>query len=406
MMTMTCPDRLAGRPCVACAIGFVLGEPLTWSRKPGSQGQYYHPDCYPRESHATPKPTDPIPSDLDSPYGETTDDEIPDPPAGSDGSDGLAQAIAAAVSQHLHLPKPQAPSLDVAKVEALCSASVAREVAKLSPVTTIRIEAAERPPVEIKGAHRCFEQLLALAKCRSAKGFPIPIYLYGPAGSGKSEVARQLAEAFFPDIDPDLRHAYFSLNPTSPESRVIGFRDAMGVIHDPLFVQAYQRPGFICVDECDHASALVLTSLNDAISNGHGSFACGIVPRHKDCHIIATGNTIGQGGTKRYPERRPLDRAFRSRFLFLEWPIDLDLERRIVLGILPSGSNWIDWIQRVRTWADTAIPEFEVSPRSAYDGASMIAAGIPVAVAAECALFKGDVASHILAECPLPKVSR
>jgi hypothetical protein len=425
MMIFTCKD--SPKECVSCRNMIKIGERHAWRRRRGMRQQYLCLTCAPaREEQDEELAESDVPPDGTEPEFE----EMPDPPPGADGSVQAALATLAAALA------PKAPALDESRVAEIARAIAIEEGAGLrADVTesvgdvldsafirerariikaatdaaraemTLRIEvtAPSGAVAKIDGAHECFPELLKRAQIRDHNGFRIPLYLHGPAGSGKSRAGQQVSDALFPDVPQDERYRYFSLCPVSPESKAIGFRDATGTIHDSPFTWGYPRPCVIVIDEADFSSALVITQFNDALSNGHGSFPAGLVARHPDVVVIATGNTIGLGATKAYPERRPLDRAFRDRFAFMAWPIDPKLERRTCIARNPKAEPWVAWIQATRAWAASNIPDLEVSSRAAFGGSAYLAAGVSAAASAETFVFRGvDCAERVLRACPLP----
>jgi cobaltochelatase CobS len=103
------------------------------------------------------------------------------------------------------------------------------------------------------------------------------------------------------------------------------------------------------IDEVDNASGSTLTTLNSALANGHAAFPCGMVERHPDFVCIATGNTVGLGGTQDYQERRNLDGAFRQRFAFVDWPYSEQVEDAMTRPYCPDKADIVlRWVRDVR----------------------------------------------------------
>ena len=132
-----------------------------------------------------------------------------------------------------------------------------------------------------------------------------------------------------------------------------------------------------------------------------------MIERHKDFRMVVTGNTTGMGGDIRYPDRQVLDGAFRDRFDFLNWEIDLDLETRLVESINGDrGLPWLAWVRTVRKYCDEAFPQLVVSPRASMKGARLLHTEIPLELVADAALYKGidkDTVEAITLACPFPK---
>lgn len=256
-----------------------------------------------------------------------------------------------------------------------------------------------RTPDSVKlmdGVHERFEHLLYLISKRHH------VYLWGPPGGGKSTAARQCAESL------GWNYGYISLNPQTPDSRILGFIDATGSYRTTLFRKIYEDGGVFCIDELDNASASLLTTLNSALENGHGAFPDGLIKRHDNFVLVATGNTAGYGGNPAFPERRAFDSAFAERFTYLEWNYDENLERNIALSYNPDAMQWVVWVKQVRTWAKVNFPRLIASPRASFKLAQYSKDKIftPQEMA-ENVVFRGiqkDVRDKVLAACPLPKV--
>ncbi len=227
------------------------------------------------------------------------------------------------------------------------------------------------------------------------------VYLYGPAGSGKSTAAQHCAEAL------KIEFGYISLNPQTPDSRILGFVDAGGTYRETSFYKCYKNGGIFCIDEMDNASASLLTTLNSMLENGHGAFPNGLVQRHDNFVLVATGNTNGRGGNPMFPERRPFDAAFAERFTFLFWDYDGELEKSVALSINPNARNWINYVKKLREYCAKNYPRVLVSPRASFKGAEYLKDNkMSVADIAEAVIWKGldkDTVTRIVAGVPYPE---
>ncbi|MFI7672521.1 AAA family ATPase [Actinophytocola sp. NPDC049390] len=210
------------------------------------------------------------------------------------------------------------------------------------------------------------ELLLALgARCH--------VLLVGPAGTGKSMLATHAAEAL------GLPLQAISLGPTTPMSKVFGYYDAHGNYHDTPFRRAFEHGGVMLLDELDNGHPGLLAELNQALALGVCAFADGMVSAHPDFRLVATGNTYGSGGDRRYVGRQALDAATLDRFVTMEVPVDEQLEERVALGLAPAKKRLVRQllteVRRLREVAtDKQLPVM-FSPRVSYDGARLLAAG-------------------------------
>jgi len=153
----------------------------------------------------------------------------------------------------------------------------------------------------------------------------LPVYLYGPAGSGKNYSLQKVAEELSLDF-------YFS-NSVSQEYKLTGFIDANGTYHETEFYRAFTKGGLFFLDELDASSPDVLVLLNAAIANKYFEFPNQPrVDAHPDFRVVAAGNTVGTGANEQYTGRMPIDQATLDRFVFLEWNYDFNVELTLAEG--------------------------------------------------------------------------
>lgn len=261
---------------------------------------------------------------------------------------------------------------------------------------TIEVQQPNQEPVKIEGAHKNLAELIEVISIKPREH----AYAWGPPGSGKSTGAMHAAKALSMD------YAYISLNPQTPESRLLGFIDANGVYRPTPFRRIYEFGGVFCIDELDNASPSLLTTLNGCLENGTAAFPDTMVQAHEDFVVVATGNTSGRGGDQFFPERRPFDAAFAERFSFIYWDYDEQLERQIALAFNPNADSWVDWVQKVRNFCRENIIRLTVSPRASIKGAKQTALReVAPLELAERVLFKGlhkDDKNKILSHCGQP----
>lgn len=213
--------------------------------------------------------------------------------------------------------------------------------------------------------HKQFELLLQLAACRKADGTALNIWMTGPAGSGKTRAAYTAAEA--------LKIAFHFTGAVDNEYKLLGFTDAQGRVVRTAFREAYEHGGVFLLDEVDGCHASAVLALNAALANGQCDFPDGLIRRHPDCIIMATANTWGTGATHDYIGRTKLDSASLDRFVMLAWEYDEDLERAT------SGNiEWARTVQAMRSKCAAAGIRHIISPRATYDGATLLAAGLPI----------------------------
>ena len=236
----------------------------------------------------------------------------------------------------------------------------------LSNVQSIKIEMTSNGVAvgESTGHHHpMFSTLCRALSCRSADGFYPNVWIAGPAGSGKTHAAKSFARAAGLEFyyNGALRDAF----------ELLGYNDANGTYHRTAFREAYEHGGVFLHDEVDGSDNSALLPFNGALANGVCAFPDGIIERHPDCRIIATGNTWGLGATSDYVGRSKIDAAFLDRFgVRLSWDYDTALETAI------SGN--VDFARRVqaaRERARGAGLKVLITPRASIAGAALIAAG-------------------------------
>ena len=174
---------------------------------------------------------------------------------------------------------------------------------------------------EMKGVqHDEFENVLKFVANNE------PVYLVGPAGSGKNVICKQVAEA--------LGLKFYFTNAVTQEYQLKGFTDAMGNYQPTQFYQAFKNGGLFMLDELDASIPEVLIILNSAIANGYFDFPApiGYVEAHPDFRVIAAGNTSGHGADFEYVGRNQLDGASLDRFAYIEINYSEQIEKNVANG--------------------------------------------------------------------------
>lgn len=155
-----------------------------------------------------------------------------------------------------------------------------------------------------------------------------PVFLTGPAGSGKNVLCKQIAEA--------LGLKFYFTNAVTQEYKLTGFTDAMGNYQPTQFYQAFKNGGLFMLDEMDASIPEVLVILNAAIANRYFDFPApiGYVEAHPDFRVIAAGNTVGTGADYQYVGRNQLDAASLDRFAVVRVDYSEAIENSVACGDL------------------------------------------------------------------------
>ena len=172
---------------------------------------------------------------------------------------------------------------------------------------------------EIKGiAHNMLPAVIQYVEA------DIPVFMVGPAGTGKNVIAKQVAEA--------TGRKFRFTNAVTDEYRLTGFIDANGSYHETEFYRAMRDGDLFFLDELDASIPEVLVILNAAIANRYFAFPNGHLEAHKNFRIIAAGNTYGNGASMEYSGRYQLDGASLNRFANLRIDYDPVIEEALADG--------------------------------------------------------------------------
>ena len=152
----------------------------------------------------------------------------------------------------------------------------------------------------------------------------IPVFLTGPAGTGKNVICKQVAKALGLEF-------YFS-NAVTQEYKITGFIDANGHYHETQFFDAFTKGGLFMLDEMDASIPEVLVMLNAAIANRYFDFPTGRVEAHENFRLIAAGNTFGTGADIEYTGRYQLDAASLDRFALVDIGYSPAIENALAQG--------------------------------------------------------------------------
>lgn len=133
------------------------------------------------------------------------------------------------------------------------------------------------------------------------------IWMVGPAGCGKSTMARNVAE------DMDLPYLCISCGIGTSATEFIGYK--YPTREATRFGEFYAKPSIILIDEITALDPAVAQILNAALANDEIETTTGLVHRHPKCIIIATSNTFGFGCDRQYVANNQLDASTIDRFV-------------------------------------------------------------------------------------------
>jgi cobaltochelatase CobS len=217
----------------------------------------------------------------------------------------------------------------IAELEAKVASAVPAAPAGPS-VVHVRINNAEPRPLSAARSHAMLGKLLTLAGVVSpVTSKRLNIMMVGPAGTGKTMLASQVAEAFgvpFGTINGSAGVTEGKLIGTMTPNLSTG-----EMVYQPSeLVKIWRDGGVYLLDEIDANDENVLLSLNNLIDNTKWQAPNGDwFTRSPDAYLIANANTFGLGANRIYSGRTQLDAAFLDRWLQVEIGYDLALDRSI-----------------------------------------------------------------------------
>ncbi len=253
---------------------------------------------------------------------------------------------------------------------AIKTAEAAQAAIKAVMPVQVTVTKQDAPPVELGLQHERLPLLLAMV------GAGCNVYLYGPAGSGKTSAGKAVSKA--------LGLPFYFTGKIDSEYLLLGFVGATGEVVRTQFREAYENGGVFLFDEIDRSAPSAFTALNAALANGICAFPDKTVQMHPEFKCIAAGNTRMSGADNTYTAGQQQDASSIDRFAFMDWQYDERLELAI------SGNrDWTLYVQRARkAVADRGINHL-ITPRASIEGAKLLAAGVSVADTCKAWLWKG-----------------
>lgn len=265
------------------------------------------------------------------------------------------------------LRKLLSPTVDEATVRQIVLAEVKKAMDD-SPVVKIEIVRPDGSSHKVEGHTRPeFKEALLSVSCG------LNVLLIGPAGSGKTHLAHQLAEA--------LGRPFASVSCTAGMSEsafqgwlIPGDGGAFQYLSSD-FVKMYETGGVFLFDEIDAADSNTLLFVNQALANGSFFLPirknASVVKRHSDFVCIAAANTFGTGASQSYAGRERLDESTLDRFRAGTIVLDYDraFERKVV------APDLLAWGWAIRKRISEARLSRVMSTRFLLDATRLLKAG-------------------------------
>lgn len=250
--------------------------------------------------------------------------------------------------------------------------SIQKQIAELKerkPLEVI-INLNQKKKIDLGLQHFQFPDLVKLV----ATG--LNIFLVGPAGSGKTTAAINVAKA--------LEVEFHFTGAIASEFKLTGFINAQGNIVSTEFRKAYENGGLFLFDEIDASYPQAVLAFNAALSNNYMDFPDKRITRNEKFYCIAAANTHGQGADRQYVGRNQLDAASLDRFVFIDWKYDEKLKTELTMN-----EEWSNYVQQAKKVVEELKIRHVVSPRASMHGATLLAIGIEQKNVEQTCLWKG-----------------
>lgn len=175
--------------------------------------------------------------------------------------------------------------------------------------------------------HKQVSMLLWLVDAaRREPNAAIHSWIKGPKGTGKTFIARQMAEIL------GLEWGFTPMTAGASYTWLTGTYTIDGYVTRP-FVDIYEKGGVFLFDEADAGDANMVMVGNAALAGDcfQNPVTGKMLHKHRDTVILAAGNTWGDGADANYRGRQAQDAAFLDRFVAgrIEVGYDNDLESKL-----------------------------------------------------------------------------
>lgn len=237
--------------------------------------------------------------------------------------------------------------------------------------------------LELQKKHNSLEKEIFIENLFKNK---ISFYLYGAAGTGKTEKVLKLAEKYNQTVKTQ------SVTPLSTKGEFYGFMsvDGQRYVSTP-FREAYEHGYTFLLDEMDNISPQLAVSLNQSLSQSVLTFPDKTIQKHPDFLFLGTGNTNGMGSNSQFNGRQKLDSSFKDRFLFVEWEFSESLELSLV-----KNKKWCLVVQSIRDAINKNGIGIQCTMRSSIYGDRILKENPKIAILdlLEMTIFKNQISTE------------
>jgi len=242
--------------------------------------------------------------------------------------------------------------IDYNKVREIAKEEVKAELKAQKPDKVVEIRILGKEDTKpVSNPHPLLDKVLALVVNDRALGrYP---WLFGPAGSGKSTIAKQVAES--------LNLPFYSVSAIQQKYELEGYTDAAGELVKTSFYHAMNKGGIFLFDEAANTAPEVQVAFNSVAANLLYNFPKeGMKKAHPDFHIIAADNTTGRGANSTYSARFQLDASTLDRYITIKVPYTLELD----MLKAENDKELVTFIHDIRKAIESANLTYTASPRA------------------------------------------
>lgn len=316
----------------AQAIGNVIGQPVTSIEVRENPAPVPTPAQEQEQEHANPAPVEtpkPKPAPIPTPQANTANGDPSNVLAGL--SNFLASDVYNRVLTNLQ------PVLEQLTQQAAANAA--------APAQQIVVKTLDGTEHNVEGqTHKDFARILNIVANN------IPVLLHGEAGTGKTTLAKQIAQALGLD--------FYKQGFAGTKYDYTGYIDANGNRVETPAARAYKYGGLLLLDEIFASDPQALLAINGMRDGDPVEFAGELIYPHKNFRLVCADNTIGMGATDGY-DRNEQDISFVNGLARVEVFADPNIELANCGGDAALLEYYTDLKKAVKT-CGVSLP---ISPR-------------------------------------------